>query len=214
MNTTAPQRQRLNSEPTVYIVDDNEAVRDAIRWLVEQVGLPARVFISAKEFLDAYQPDMTGCLVLDMRMPGMSGLELQERLTEIGASLPIIIVTGHGDVPVTVRAMKAGAFEFLQKPFSDQALLDSIAAAMRKHAEVVSARRRTGETREALSALTVREREVLRLLKEGKSSKHIAADLGISIRTVEGHRANIMSKLKVRTLPQLVNKLLPPDTAV
>lgn len=214
MNTTAPQRQKLSSDPTVYIVDDNEAVRDAIRWLVEQVKLPARVFVSAKEFLDAYHPDMAGCLVLDMRMPGMSGLELQEKLAEIGASLPIIIVTGHGDVPVTVRAMKAGAFEFLQKPFSDQVLLDSIAAAMRKHAELVAARRRTMNAQEALLALTAREREVLRLLKDGKSSKHIAADLGISIRTVEGHRANIMTKLNVRTLPQLVNKLLPPDTTI
>lgn len=214
MNTTASLRQKVSSEPTVYIVDDNEAVRDAIRWLVEQVRLPAKTFVSAKEFLEAYHPDMSGCLVLDMRMPGMSGLELQEKLAEIGASLPIIIVTGHGDVPVTVRAMKAGAFEFLQKPFSDQVLLDSIAAAMRKHAEFVSSRRRTLEAREALSALTLREREVLRLLKEGKSSKHIASDLGISIRTVEGHRANIMNKLNVRTLPQLVNKLLPPDTAI
>lgn len=212
--TASSVRQRTSNEPTVYIVDDNEAVRDAIRWLVEQVRLPAKAFVSAKEFLDAYHPDMAGCLVLDMRMPGMSGLDLQEKLSELGATLPIIIVTGHGDVPVTVRAMKAGAFEFLQKPFSDQVLLDSITAAMRKHAELVAARQRDWKAREALSALTTREREVLRLLKEGKSSKLIAADLGISTRTVEGHRAHIMSKLSVRTLPQLVNKLLPPDSSI
>lgn len=206
-----PGETRPSTEPTVYIVDDNSAVRDAIRWLVEQVKLPTRTFESATEFLDAYHPDIAGCLVLDMRMPGMSGLDLQESLRDLGATLPIIIVTGHGDVPITVRAMKAGAFEFLQKPFSDQVLLDSIAAAMRKHAVLLERRRRDSESDAALSSLTSREREVLSLLRGGKSSKQIAAVLDISARTVEGHRANIMAKLGVKSLPQLVNKLLPPD---
>lgn len=206
-------KPRPSTEPTVYIVDDNSAVRDAIRWLVEQVRLPTQTFESAAEFLAAYHPAIAGCLVLDMRMPGMSGLDLQEKLLKIGATLPIIIVTGHGDVPVTVRAMKAGAFEFLQKPFSDQVLLDSIAAAMRKHAVLLERRRRDSESGAALSSLTSREQEVLRLLRSGNSSKLIAAALDISTRTVEGHRANIMFKLGVKTLPQLVNKLLPADPA-
>lgn len=214
MNRQSADRPRTSSEPTVYIVDDNPAVRDAIGWLLEQVKLPAMAFASATEFLDAYHPDIAGCLVLDMRMPGMSGLDLQEKLLEIGAKLPIIIVTGHGDVPVTVRAMKAGAFEFLQKPFSDQVLLDSITAAMRKHAALLAERRRDTEARVALSSLTAREQEVLQLLRGGKSSKLIAANLGISTRTVEGHRANIMAKLGVKTLPQLVSKLFPPDAPV
>lgn len=214
MNRQSADRPRASSEPTVYIVDDNPAVRDAIGWLLEQVKLPAMAFASATEFLDAYHPDIAGCLVLDMRMPGMSGLDLQEKLLEIGAKLPIIIVTGHGDVPVTVRAMKAGAFEFLQKPFSDQVLLDSITAAMRKHAALLAERRRDTEARAALSSLTAREQEVLQLLRGGKSSKLIAANLGISTRTVEGHRANIMAKLGVKTLPQLVSKLFPPDAPV
>jgi FixJ family two-component response regulator len=213
MMRQTPGKPRPSTEPTVYIVDDNSAVRDAIRWLVEQVKLPTRTFESATEFLAAYHPAIAGCLVLDMRMPGMSGLDLQEKLLEIGATLPIIIVTGHGDIPVTVRAMKAGAFEFLQKPFSDQVLLDSIAAAMRKHAVLLERRRRDSESGAALSTLTSREREVLRLLRGGNSSKLIAAALDISTRTVEGHRANIMAKLGVKTLPQLVNKLLPPDPA-
>ncbi|HSV70168.1 MAG TPA: response regulator [Methylibium sp.] len=211
MSKTLQTRLNRTAEPTAYVVDDNPAVRDAIRWLVEQVKIPARTFASAAEFLDAYHPDMAGCLILDMRMPGMSGLDLQERLRVIGASLPIIIVTGHGDVPVTVRAMKAGAFEFLQKPFNDQVLLDSITAAMRRHADLLTERQRDKDARQALSSLTAREREVLHLLREGKSSKLIAADLDISTRTVEGHRAHIMAKLGVKTLPQLVNKLLPPD---
>lgn len=211
MSKTLQTRLNRTTEPTAYVVDDNPAVRDAIRWLVEQVKIPARTFASAAEFLDAYHPDMAGCLILDMRMPGMSGLDLQERLRVIGASLPIIIVTGHGDVPVTVRAMKAGAFEFLQKPFNDQVLLDSITAAMRRHADLLTERQRDKDARQALSSLTAREREVLHLLREGKSSKLIAADLDISTRTVEGHRAHIMAKLGVKTLPQLVNKLLPPD---
>ena len=130
MNTTAPQRQRLNSEPTVYIVDDNEAVRDAIRWLVEQVGLPARVFISAKEFLDAYQPDMTGCLVLDMRMPGMTGLELYEALVASGDGIPTVLITAHPEEVTQSRAREAGVTCYLSKPFAPDDLLGCVGAAL------------------------------------------------------------------------------------
>lgn len=207
-------KSKTSNVPSVHVIDDNSAVRDAIRWLIEQVGFTAQIFASAAEFLEAYHEDMAGCIVLDIRMPGMSGLDLQQKLVEMGATLPIIIITGHGDVPVTVRAMKAGAFEFLQKPFSDQALLDSISAAMKGHAALVADRQRTLQTKQALSSLTAREWEVLKLLRRGKSSKVIASDLGISVRTVEGHRANIMAKLGVRTLAQMVDKLLPPESLV
>lgn len=207
-------KPKTSNVPSVHVIDDNSAVRDAIRWLIEQVGFTAQIFASAAEFLEAYHEDMAGCIVLDIRMPGMSGLDLQQKLVEMGATLPIIIITGHGDVPVTVRAMKAGAFEFLQKPFSDQALLDSISAAMKGHAALVADRQRTLQTKQALSSLTAREWEVLKLLRRGKSSKVIASDLGISVRTVEGHRANIMAKLGVRTLAQMVDKLLPPESLV
>jgi FixJ family two-component response regulator len=192
---------------TVYIVDDNAAVRDAIRWLVEQVGLGARTFASARDFLNSYSPDLYGCVVLDIRMPGTSGVELHEQLVRLSTTLPVIFVTGHGDVPITVRAMKAGAFDFLQKPFNDQALLDSIFAAIRKHDEIRAKKELEAENEQRLSALTSREREVLNLLRVGASSKQIAAELNISIRTVEGHRASIMSKMQARSLGHLLDIL-------
>ncbi len=183
-------------------------MRDAIRWLVEQVGLTARTYGAAQEFLSAYRPGVRGCLVLDIRMPGMSGLDLQERLLKVGATLPIIFVTGHGDVPVTVRAMKAGAFDFLQKPFNDNVLLDAIFAAIRQSEEMRAEEERRAQAAQGLAALTAREREVLRLLRGGKSSKLIAADMGISVRTVEGYRANIMDKMNARTVGQLVEMVI------
>lgn len=192
---------------TVYIVDDNPAVRDAIRLLVEQVGLSARMFSSAKDFLNSYSPDLYGCVVLDIRMPGTSGVELHEQLVQSGITMPVIFVTGHGDVPITVRAMKAGAFDFLQKPFNDQTLLDSVFAAIRKHDEIRAKKEREAETEQHLSALTAREREVLSRLRVGESSKEIAAALNISIRTVEGHRARIMSKMQARSLGHLFDML-------
>jgi len=192
---------------TVYIVDDNSAVRDAIRWLVEQVGLGARTFPSAKDFLNSYTPDLYGCVVLDIRMPGTSGLELHEELGRLSANIPVIFVTGHGDVPITVRAMKAGAFDFLQKPFNDQALLDSIFAAIRKHDEIRQKKEHEAQTEQRLSVLTSREKEVLARLRAGESSKEIAVALDISIRTVEGHRANIMSKMQARNIGHLFDIL-------
>jgi FixJ family two-component response regulator len=201
MNPEKPKR------PTVYIVDDNQAVRDAVRWLVEQVGLSAKTFASAKDFLSSYGADLYGCIVLDVRMPGMSGIELQEQLARLSASIPVIIVTGHGDVPITVRAMKAGAFDFLQKPFNDQVLLDSIFAAVRKHEQITQRKEYESQTEERLAALTAREREILNLLRRGALSKEIAAKLNISIRTVEGHRAHIMSKMQARSIGQLFDIL-------
>ena len=204
-------KKDITTKPIIYIVDDNPAVRDAIRFLVQQVGLTAKVYISAQEFLDQYQLGMRGCLVLDIRMPGLSGIELQEKLTLIGAHLPVIIVTGHGDVPITVRAMKAGAFEFLQKPFNDQVLLDTIQAALKKYDIVWEQDDKRSNASHSLATLTRREREVLELLRYGKSNKVIARELSLSVRTVEGYRANITEKLGAKSLGQLIDLVIKTE---
>jgi FixJ family two-component response regulator len=204
-------KKDISTKPIIYIVDDNPAVRDAIRFLVQQVGLTAKVYISAQEFLDQYQLGMRGCLVLDIRMPGLSGIELQEKLTLVGAHLPVIIVTGHGDVPITVRAMKAGAFEFLQKPFNDQVLLDTIQAALKKYDIVWEQDDKRSNASHSLATLTRREREVLELLRYGKSNKVIARELSLSVRTVEGYRANITEKLGAKSLGQLIDLVIKTE---
>lgn len=203
--------QKSPDKATVYIVDDNPAVRDAIRWLVEQVGLNAKTYASAREFMDIFHPGLRGCLVLDIRMPGMSGIELQEKLFQEGSHLPVIIVTGHGDVPVTVRAMKAGACEFLQKPFNDQTLLDAIQSALDKYTRLWAQEDKRNQASRSLGALTRREREVLDMLRQGKPNKVIASDMNLSVRTVEGHRANIMEKMGVRSLGQLIEMVVKSD---
>jgi len=192
----------------VHVVDDNPAVRDAIRWLVEQVGLSARTYATAQEFLSACDPAMRGCLVLDIRMPGISGLDLQDRLQKQGIHLPVIIITGHGDVPVAVRAMKAGALEFLQKPFNDQTLLDAIHAALEKYHAIWAQQDQSHHTVRNLSALTPREQKVLDLLRHGKPNKVIAYELDLSVRTVEGYRARIMEKMGARSLGQLIEMVV------
>ncbi len=196
---------------TIYIVDDNPAVRDAIRFLVQQVGLTPKVFSSAQEFLDYFKGEMRGCLVLDIRMPGMSGLDLQEQLAALGANIPVIIITGHGDVPITVRAMKAGAFEFLQKPFNDQVLLDTIQASLKQYDAIWEEEDKRTEAAKNLAVLTKRERQVLELLKEGKSNKLIARELSLSVRTIEGYRANITDKLGAKSLGQLINMVIKSE---
>jgi len=204
--------KNLQPDPAnVFIVDDNPAVRDAIRWLVQQVGLNAKTYDSAQEFLAAFKPGMRGCLVLDIRMPGLSGLDLQDKLVQAGIQLPVIIVTGHGDVPITVRAMKAGAFEFLQKPFNDQALLDAIQSALEKYTQLWEQKDRMSQTSRNLESLTPREREILEQLRHGKLNKVIAGDLGLSVRTVEGHRAKIMEKMGARTVGQLLEMVMKTD---
>ena len=195
-------------KPVVHVVDDNPAVRDAIRWLVEQVGLIARTYATAQEFLSACNPGMRGCLVLDIRMLGISGLDLQDRLQEQGVHLPVIIITGHGDVPVAVRAMKAGALEFLQKPFNDQTLLDAIHAALKKYHAIWEQQDQCDHTTRNLSTLTPREQEVLDLLRHGKPNKIIAYKLGLSVRTVEGYRARIMEKMGAHSLGQLIEMVV------
>ncbi len=195
------------SVPTVFIVDDDPAVRDAIRWLMEQVKLKAQVFSSADEFLASYVPGTRGCIILDIRMPGMSGLELQERLKASGTLIPIIVITGHGDVSIAVRAMKAGAVEFLQKPFNDQLLLDTVQSALSTYGAIWEQEERRQECSKNLASLTAREREVLNLMRTGKPNKVIASILKISVRTVEGHRATIMSKTGSRSLGELFEML-------
>lgn len=192
----------------VHVVDDNAAVRDAICWLVEQVGLVGRPYASAQEFLSKCDEETRGCLVLDIRMPGMSGLELQDRLRTKCARLPVIIVTGHGDVPVTVRAMKAGAYEFLQKPFNDQDLIDAIQGALSEYAKIWEQVDQEERLRENLDGLTPREYEVLLHLARGKPNKIVAYDMELSVRTVEGYRASIMNKLNVRTIGELMQIVL------
>lgn len=191
-------------EPLVYVVDDDAAVLDAIRMLLRSVGLRSQTYVSATEFLASFDPEQLGCLVLDIRMPGMSGIELQERLREIGAMIPIVFVTAHGDIPMAVQAVKAGALDFIPKPFRDQDLLDRVQQAIeldRQHRDELSDR---AELRRRYETLTAREREVFRLVAAGKANKVIAADLGISQRTVEIHRGRVMEKMRARSLPQLV----------
>lgn len=192
----------------VHVVDDNPAVRDAICWLVEQVGLEGRPYESAQDFLANCDPNSRGCLVLDIRMPGMSGLELQDRLRARSSHMPVIIVTGHGDIPITVRAMKAGAYEFLQKPFNDQDLLDAIQGALTEYSPIWQKEDEKERLKASLASLTPREREVLQHLGLGKPNKVIAYDLGLSVRTVEGYRASIMAKLNVRMIGELMQIVL------
>jgi two-component system, LuxR family, response regulator FixJ len=196
------------SSPMVFIVDDDAGVRSSIRVLMKSIGLAATPFGSAKEFLDAYNPHQPGCLVLDIRMPGMSGLELQEALNERGAVIPVIFITGHGDIPMAVEAMRHGAFEFLQKPFRDQDLIDRIQKALEQDKETREGLREHGRIRVRIASLTPREKEVLELLTSGKANKMMAQDLGLSQRTVEIHRAHVMEKMGAKSVAQLVRMVM------
>jgi FixJ family two-component response regulator len=193
-----------NDKPKVYIVDDNPAVRDAIRWLMKQVSLETETFSLAREFLESYIPGTRGCLILDIRMPEMSGLELLGRLSQEGAVLPVIVITGHADIQLAVRAMKSGTFEFLEKPFNDQVLLDAVQAALVKYTPIWDELDRRGEINQSLGTLSRREEDVLELLKLGKPNKAIADALKLSVRTVEAHRAAIMDKTSARSLGELM----------
>ncbi len=199
------------SESTVFIVDDDEAVRDSLSMLLKTVGLAAECYASAQEFLADYDPELPGCLLLDVRMPGMSGIDLQERLVAMHSILPVIFVTGHGDVPMAVHAMRAGAVDFIQKPFNEQNLLDRIQQAIeqdRKSRELLSRRE---EIAKRIATLTAREREVMLLVVEGKANKVIAINLGVSERTVEIHRGRVMHKMGAQSLPHLVRIVLQLD---
>ena len=204
-----PAGDRENGRPvTVYIVDDDAAVRDSLCLLLKSLGLAALPYGSAAEFLAGYDPEQPGCVVLDVRMPGMSGLELQHELNRRGTIIPVIFVTGHGDVPMAVEAMRHGAFEFLQKPFREQDLIDCVQRAIARDSRNRAQLGEKEQIRAHLKTLTSREAEVLRLVVQGKANKVVAGDLGISQRTVEVHRANLMEKMRASSLAQLVKMML------
>jgi FixJ family two-component response regulator len=196
---------------TVFVVDDDDAVRTSLRLLLKSVGLPVETYASAQEFLDAFDADRAGCLVLDIRMPGMSGLELQQRLNEIHAIVPIVFITGHGDVPMAVEAMQHGAVDFIQKPFRDQDLIDRINQALEKDRDNRAGLKERDAIRRRMQQLTPREKEVLDLVTQGKANKVIAGDLNVSQRTVEIHRARVMEKMAASSLAHLVRMVIEAE---
>ena len=192
----------------VYVVDDDEAVRDSLQWLLEGKDYRVRCFESAEAFLARYDPREVACLIADIRMHGMTGLELQDKLIERHSPLPIVFITGHGDVPMAVDTMKKGALDFIQKPFDESALV-SVVERMLEHARTAFTDQQQAATREALLAkLTGRESQVLERIVAGRLNKQIADDLGISIKTVEAHRANIMEKMGANTVADLLKVAL------
>ena len=195
----------MSSQAIVHIVDDDQAVRQALSLLMQTVGLKARTYASARQFLDRFDGAAPGCLVLDIRMPEMSGLDLQRELSERDLQVPVIIVTGHGDVPLAVRAMKAGALDVLEKPFNDQILIDAISRALELSADQARHRVEREAFLERYHGLSQREHEVMDLLVSGKGSKEIALELGISSKTVDVHRAHILDKMQVGSVIELVH---------
>lgn len=194
----------VDSPERVYVVDDDLSVREALSSLIRSVGLPVETFSSAEDFLAAQRPPGVACLILDIRMPGLNGLELQTRLAQDGLSIPIIFITGHGDIPMAVLAMKKGAVEFLSKPFRDDDLLAAIHAALERARASYKDESEVGEIRRRYDSLTAREREVIAFIVKGALNKQAAAELGVSEMTVKVHRHNIMQKMGVTRLPDLV----------
>lgn len=190
--------------PTAYVVDDDESIRTLWRWLMESNGIAVKTFATAAEFIESYLSGGAGCLVLDLKLPGMSGLELQEYLNGKGIEIPIVFVTGHGDVPAAVSALKGGAVDFIQKPFSHREVLAIIAKAFQRDAELRDKRARQSRVAGLLATLTEREREVLQRIIGGKPNKIIASELDISVKTVEFHRAKVMEKAGVDSVAELV----------
>lgn len=196
------------SEPRVFVIDDDQEVRNALELLMESVGLPASTYESAQAFLDAFDPGLPGCIVLDVRMPGMSGMDLQAHLVAEKLHPPVVIITGHGDVPMAVRAVQAGAVDFIEKPFNDQALLDSVHKAIEQDARHRGEASRLSELVKRHESLTPREREVLKLVASGQRNKVIAADLNVTQSTVEAHRAKVMEKMDAHSLSDLMRMVL------
>jgi two-component system response regulator FixJ len=198
----------MASEEFVHVVDDDEAMRDSLLFLLECAGIEARAYESAAAFLDALEEMERGCIVTDIRMPGMTGLELVVRLTELGVTDPVIVITGHGDVPLAVEAMKAGVADFIEKPFDDDRLLSAVRSALERSSGIQAGEAERRQVEQRLCELSQRERQVLDGLIEGKPNKIIAYDLGISARTVEIYRANVMTKMQARSLSELVRMAL------
>jgi RNA polymerase sigma factor (sigma-70 family) len=205
--------QAPTPEQIIYLVDDDEALRDSLAWLLESQGFKVAAFASAEDFLKAWRPEFNGCLLLDVRMPGMSGLELHERLRAQYSTLPIIFITGHGDVPMAVAALKKGAVDFIEKPFNDTELLRLVSQCLVSEQEHRARRRQDAEVSRRLDQLTQREREVLDLIIAGKLNKQIADVLGISIKTVEVHRARVMEKMAAQSLAELVQNVMAIEGA-
>ncbi len=197
-----------NEQITVFIVDDEEAIRDSLTMLIESVGLVAETYDSAQAYLENFDPSRPGCLILDVRMKGMSGLTLQEQLNKEPIHPPIIIITGHGDVQMAVKAVKAGASEFLEKPFNEQQLLDSIHIAIEQDAEQRGKVSKLAEIQARVDRLTEREKEVMELIVSGMLNKNIAHELNISQSTVEAHRSKVMDKMEARTLSDLMRMII------
>lgn len=191
-------------DPIVYIVDDDEAIRDALRLLMRSANLRVQCCATAEEFLSSHKPELPGCLVLDVRMPDMNGLELQRFLKERHISIPVVIITGHGDVSMAVQAMKDGAVDFVEKPFKNEVLLDRVQQCLRADIEERAKHRQNVEAASRIASLTQREREVMDLLIQGKRNKTIASELGISNRTVEAHRAKIMEKMQAHSISDIM----------
>jgi FixJ family two-component response regulator len=200
----------------VFVIDDDPSMRGALEDLVGSVGLQVRTFASPQDFLQSKRPDAPGCLVLDVRLPGMSGLAFHKELARLGVALPVIFITGHGDIPMSVRAMKAGAVEFLTKPFHDQELLDAIHAAIERDRERRREAMLVAELQELYATLTERERQIMTLVVVGRANKQIAAELNLSEMTVKAHRGQVMRKMHAGSLPGLVrmaDRLGVPTTA-
>lgn len=193
----------MNDNNFVFIVDDDEAVRKSTAWLIESIGLQVKAFNSADDFLEHYNHEH-GCIVMDVRMPGMSGLDAQEEMNRRGIELPLIFITGHGDVPMAVRALKRGAFDFIEKPFNDQHLLDAVQRGLKHSDENLEERIYREQIEQRIASLTPRELEVMQKVTEGKPNKVIAHELNVSIKTIEVHRARMMEKMEVNSVAELV----------
>src|SRR6476620_1620607 len=198
------QKQPQVSEPLVIVIDDDEGVRESIRRLLESVDLKVQLFGSAADFVKHKLPDSPCCLVLDVRLPGVSGLDFQAELANAATDIPIVFITGHGDIPMTVRAMKGGAVEFLPKPFRDQDLLDAVRIGLDRDRARREKDKATSKLRESYASLTVRERQIIALVTSGLLNKQIAAEIGVSEITVKVHRRNVMQKMQAKSLSELV----------
>jgi FixJ family two-component response regulator len=194
--------------PIVYIVDDDNGMRTSLAWLLESVGVKSAGFANANEFLSAFDPNVPACLVLDVRMPEQSGFDVQAELNRRGATLPIIFVSGHGDIPMSVRALQNGAIDFVEKPYNSQQMLDRVQRALKLASQRYAADQKQRELRKRLASLTAREKEVLRGVIDGKGSKRIASDLSISVKTVDVHRASIKDKLGAASIAMLVRDVM------
>ena len=195
------------NQPLAHLVDDDEAIRDALAWLLQSRGLPCATYDSAESFLAAWTPTISGCIVLDMRMTGMSGLDCFDQLCERQSTLPVIFLTGHGDVPLAVETLKKGAFDFFEKPLNDNALANRVEEALACHADKRLTNAAVDSIKSRISSLTTQKQQVMELVLAGKLNKIIADELSISMRTVEVHRANLFDKMRVKTAVELANLL-------